>query len=113
MIEAGKHDKPADTILAPEVSAYGIRHKVIFLNGHPCLTIPKGLCQDQLAAILNKNLTHVSVDIQAYDQHFVSPLAPLPDHIVRGYLDRCRIMVSFMDEQAPRQAAVRRENSTP
>jgi hypothetical protein len=33
----------------------------------------------------------------------------IPDHIVRSLLDRCRIMVSFMDEQAPRQTAVRRK----
>jgi hypothetical protein len=107
--EVDQRDKSAETIPTPEVNAYGFRHKLIFLNGYPCLTIPKGLCQDQLAAVLNTNLTHLSVDIQDYDQYFVSPLAPLPDHIVRGVLDRCRIMVSFLDEEAPKQTAVRRE----
>ena len=76
VVEAANQKQAQDIVLSPEANTQTIRHKLIFLNGHPCLTIPRGLCQDQLASVLNKNLTHLAVDIQAYDEYFAAHLLP-------------------------------------
>ena len=45
--------------------------------------------------------------IQDHERHFVSPVTPLSDHIVQGVLRRLNILVSFLDDHAPREASLR------
>jgi hypothetical protein len=108
-VTTGQITEPA---VAADTVTEGVRHKIVFLNGYACLCIPRSLSQDQLAAVLSYDLTQLSVDIQMHDEHFVSPIAPLPDHIIRNFLDRRHIMVNFLNEHAPAQAAVRRHTVT-
>ena len=78
-----------------------VQHKVLLLNGQPCLSIPHGVSQRQLASILNASLTELAVNMQQYESHFVPPNVPLPDHIVRNTLERWRVLVNFLDRQSP------------
>jgi superfamily I DNA/RNA helicase len=85
-------ETPAD---AGPVSAQDAPHKVVFLNGFPCLTIPSGLCEFQLAALIDCEIGDISRELQKLGV-FLSPTTPLPDHVVRGVLERHRVLVNFL-----------------
>ena len=66
------------------------RFKPEVLNGILVMPIPAGATERELSSVLGKNQVEVALACQRQD-HFVSPISPLPNHIIYGVCDYFRV----------------------